>query len=290
MKIYLILFSLCLQLNDVQADAIRVLNFNTMCDFCKGSSFFDYSKRQKELRELIQRHKPDLMSLQELRTRSQVEELVLDTEKYGIIATEGLLMSYADPAIVYNKNKFRLITFKNYWLGPNHGRFSFGWRSALPRQILIAEFVFQGAHFHFVSTHFDNLKTNLKGSIEALNQIASELKGPILFAGDTNIPVDMKLYQKFSLQWHDAFELKESFQILGDYQSDLDICYLKKGKVFPTCRVEHFLVDKKYNWKVKNILLDAKRNSQKEFPSDHRAYVLDVIFPSDAPQSSLSNQ
>ena len=125
MKIYLILFSLCLQLNDVQADAIRVLNFNTMCDFCKGSSFFDYSKRQKELRELIQRHKPDLMSLQELRTRSQVEELVLDTEKYGIIATEGLLMSYADPAIVYNKNKFRLITFKNYWLGPNHGRFSF---------------------------------------------------------------------------------------------------------------------------------------------------------------------
>lgn len=286
---YLLIFTYLIYFN-TQAQSLRVLNFNTMCDFCHGSDFFHYSKRQEQLKEVIKRHLPDLMSLQELRTVSQVDDLLPKTSDYEVIATEGFLASYADPAIVYNKKKLTLISSRNYWLGPKEGQFSFGWKAALPRQILIAKFEYQGKSFHFLASHFDNLQENLKGALEVLNKLGSELKGPLLFAGDTNIPTDMKLYQEFSSQWLDAFDMKESFQVLGGYQSDKDICYLRKGKIFPACRVEHFLVDKRYDWKIKNIVLDAKKDENQTYPSDHRAYLAEIVIPSDAPQSSSSNQ
>lgn len=289
MKFLILILSLFLKVES-QATELTVLNFNTMCDFCHGSDFFSYEKRQKELMSILEFHSADLMSLQELRTIDQVKAILPKSSNYGVIATDSLLMSYADPAIVYNKDKLKLISSKNYWLGPNHGDFSLGWKKALPRQLLIAEFEFEGVRFHFLSSHFDNLRENLKGSIGILNKIASELKGPILFAGDTNIPLDMKIYKEFSKQWKNAFDEKESFQVLGTYQNDKDICYLKKGKVFPICRVEHFLIDKKFKWNVNSLILDARKNKDEKFSSDHRPYVLRIKLPKDAPKSSSLNQ
>lgn len=266
-------------LNNAHAKGIKVLNFNTMCDFCKGSNFFKYDERLKSLQEVINKHKPDLMSLQEFRSLSQVEKLVEEHSKYKIIATDSLLMSYADPAIVYDSTKFELLESENYWLGPKKGKFSFGWSTALPRQILIAKFRFQNKEFYFISSHFDNLRKNLKGATDVLMDLFSQYQLPVLFAGDTNIPMDMKLYSSLTSKITDAFNIKESFHIIGAYKSDKDICYLKKGKVFPTCRVEHFLLSKAHDWKVDSFTIDATKYYDDKFPSDHRPYILEVTIP-----------
>ncbi len=276
MKIVILFF---LIINSVQADSIKVLNFNTMCDFCKGSNLFKYDERIKSLRRVIDKHQPDLMSLQEIRTLSQVERLTKNYPRYKIIATDSLLVSYADPAIVYDSEKLKLLETKNYWLGPNNGKFSFGWSTALPRQILIAKFKSKNKEFYFISSHFDNLRKNLKGASEVLIDIFHQFKLPTLFAGDTNIPMDMRLYTSLTSEVTDAFDLKENFNVMGEYKSDKDICYLKKGKVFPTCRVEHFLLSKAHDWKVKSFTIDANKYYEGKFPSDHRPYILDVEIP-----------
>jgi endonuclease/exonuclease/phosphatase family metal-dependent hydrolase len=262
---------------------VKILNFNTMCDFCHGSDFFKYDERLKKIAKLIQKTKPDLLSLQELRSTSQIEEIIKLNPEYDYIATEYTLVSYADPAILYNKNKFKLIGKKNLWIGPKKGNFTFGWKAALPRQILVAKFQYQEHIFNFLSSHFDNQIDNLKSSAKFFQEFIKELKEPFIFAADTNIPLDMPEYEKMSSGLVNAFDIKESFAVRGVYTSDKDICYTKKGKVFPTCRVEHILMNTGFPWRVKSFVIDAEDKTL----SDHRPIFVEIEFPKVAPQSSL---
>ena len=263
---------------------IKILNFNTMCDVCKGSDYFQYENRLQQIAQQIKKHNPDLVSLQELRTISQVKKITEILTDYHFIATDGFLMSYADPTILYKKNKFTLINSQTYWLGPNQGNFSLGWEVSLPRQLMVARLRYQKREFNFIASHFDNRMKNLENSIIFTNQIAAQLTGPIIFAADTNIAVDTSLYKSLTNMFIDSFDLKKTLSITGSYQSDRDICYLRKGKEFPNCRVEHILIDKKFKWDVANYSIDATTINL----SDHRAHIVELKLPRDAPQSSSS--
>lgn len=262
------------------------MNFNTMCDFCNGSDFFKYDERLEKISALIKESKPDLISLQELRTVSQIKDILQENPEYNYIATDSFLMSYADPAILYKKDLFELIESKHLWLGPNKGKFSFGWETALPRQLLIAKFKYKSITFNLLSSHFDNLIENLKASADFLQTTIKTLKEPFIFAADTNIPLDMEVYEKLSSGMINAFDVKESFAVKGEYKSDLDICYTRKGKVFPTCRVEHVFFSTGYAWKINSFVIDA---TDKKL-SDHRPIFVEFEFPKDAQQSSSSEK
>ena len=72
-------------------------------------------------------------------------------------------------------------------------------------------------------------------------------------------------------QFLNAFDLKTSFQIDGEYQKDKDLCYLRKGKNFPACRVDHILFTGNSPWKVKNWFIDTFKGQElQNYPSDHR--------------------
>lgn len=264
---------------------LRVLNFNTMCDFCKGSEFTDYSNRSKALNSIIKMHSPDLIALQELRSTTHVKMILKDLKNYDFIATDSLLMSYADPAIAYNKTRYKKLTQGQFWLGKNPDQFNLGWKFALPRQVhwVLLEHIFSGKKFYFMSSHFDNRVENLLGASHLVpKRIKSLLKDspyPFIFAADTNITPDVPEYKNLlSDVLINAFDLKEKFHVNGKSKDHRSLCYLRKGKVFPDCRVDHVLLDKMTKWKVKQFIIDTTKTYNQKFPSDHRPVIVDLEF------------
>ena len=226
--------------------ALQVMTFNTMCDFCNGSDFFKYAKRLENINNVIQRHKPELIALQELRSISQVKELIKNTN-YNYIASDYGLISYADPAILYDKQKFKLLEKHQFWLGPKSS-FNFGWSFALPRQAhwVLLEEIKSKKRFIFATSHFDNKRKNLMGAAKKVNSIFKEKSYPIIFAADTNITTDTKYYTELTQNlFINSFNIKKNFSVKGNYKSDKDLCYLRKGNKFPACSVDHILLSEK---------------------------------------------
>ena len=255
-----------------------ILNFNTMCDFCSGSKYSEFDKRIEMFSNLIKIYKPDLIALQEVRTKSQIEEILKEFKDYEFVLTETWLMSYADPTIIFNKNKYKLIDKKNYWLGPNQdGSFSLGWKLALPRQIIsvLLEDLETKEKFYFLSSHFDNRVENLTGAAKFVNSLISKLEHPVLFAADTNITTDMKQYKDLiGNNLINAFDVKKELSIVGSYKTEKELCYHRKGKTFPECRVDHVFLSKDSPWVVQSFLLETIKLESGSFPSDHRPIIV----------------
>jgi endonuclease/exonuclease/phosphatase family metal-dependent hydrolase len=252
-----------------------------MCDFCKGSNFFDYETRIAEIQKSIKILEPDIISLQEVRTVSQLEKILHPFKNYQMITSDYGIVSYADPAIIFNKNKFKLTDKGQFWLGPNKGNFSLGWKFALPRQVhwVKLETIETKQSFYFISSHFDNRLENLAGSVDMLRDFAINKKLPIIFAADTNMTIDMPEYKKLVHKlFFNAFDLKSQFTAVGSYESERDLCYLKKGKKFPECRVDHILLSQNTAWKVYSFIVDASRTKGQGFSSDHRAVMAIIEF------------
>lgn len=262
------------------SQSLRIMSYNTMCDFCKGSSFFNYSERQIKIKEKIVRAKADIISLQEVRSASQLKELIPSND-YDYITNESFLISFADPSILYNTKLLELKKNGSFWLGPREGKFSLGWKFSVPRQVQwgLFEFKESGQNFYFISSHFDNRIENLRGSAKVVNEFVRSLEHPVIFAGDTNMTPDMDEYKTLtSVDLKNAFDLKKSFTLYGPYLTDKDVCYHKKGKHFPACRVDHVLLKKGTPWMVKSFSLDIQKNFNSSFPSDHRPVIVDLAF------------
>ena len=255
-----------------------LLNFNTMCDVCSGSSWNGYSERVKSFHTLFKIYKPELIALQEVRTVSQLKDIIAPFEYYKFVATDSLLMSYADPAIVYDSRRFELIESKNYWLGPDgENSFTFGWKLSLPRQLLVTKLKDKsnGLEFFFASSHFDNRIENLRGGAQLVRKILKNLKAPILFAADTNLTVDMPAYKNLVDDLLiNAFDTKKEFSVIGNYSNDKEICYKRKGKKFPQCRVDHVLYSTEAPWVVRKFMIETLKTDKGEFPSDHRPVIV----------------
>jgi endonuclease/exonuclease/phosphatase family metal-dependent hydrolase len=261
----------------VFSSELKVMSFNTMCDICKGSSYFGFNERLNNIRTVISSHNPDLVSLQEIRNYSHVVELMKGLPQFKYIVSNYLFMSYADPTLLYNKDKFQLLDKGQFWLGPREGSFSLGWKFSLPRQVHWIKLEGEFGPFFFVGSHFDNRLENLVGSAEMVNQYFKSKKEPIIFAADTNLTVDMDEYKKLVKGvFKNTFDIKESFQVIGKYKTDKDICYTRKGKIFPECRVDHILLSKNLNWRITNFAVDATKASNGEFPSDHRPVIVSI--------------
>lgn len=265
--------------SDIHAQKMNIMTFNTMCDVCKGSSYFEYAKRVNFIQKTVAKLDPDIISFQEIRLTSQVDKILKGFPYYAYTASNYGIISYADPAIVYNKNKFRLIEEGNFWLGPKNGDFTLGWKFALPRQVqwVKLELLESKKIFYFLSSHFDNRIENLTGAAIMVNKFARNKKLPVIFAADTNLTTDMPQYDSLVKGvFHNAFDLKVQQTTVGQYKTEKDLCYSAKGSRFPECRVDHILLSQNHTWSVYNYIIDVTKDKSLNFASDHRA-VMAVI-------------
>jgi len=250
------------------------MSFNTLCDFCTKKNHDDFDMRQYQISKVIRTHRADLISLQEIRTGSQVKEIFSNLSHYTFIYPDSWILSYADAALAINTKRFEIIESGHLWLGPNNGNFTFGWKVALPRVMVwskIKEIKTQ-KELLFIGSHFDNRVENMIGSAKLVNDFIKKKNLPVIFAADTNATTDFEGYKILEgKSFANSFNLTKR-NIASSNSKDL--CYSRKGDHFPTCRVDHILYSKNSIFKPVDWTIDTSRfGKNQRFPSDHRAVV-----------------
>lgn len=250
------------------------MSFNTMCDLCGKKGFDDFDSRKRSIKKIIEDENADLISLQEVRSGAQLEYFFSKKPNYDLIYFKNFLFSYADPALAINKNKFSILDNGQFWLGPNDGKFSIGWKYALPRQVQWVKLKdkISNQQFIFIGTHFDNRVENMIGSAHMINQFIKKHRLPAIFAADTNSTVDFEAYTYLTsgllINTYDQYSETRN---IANSINNKNLCYLRKGKKFPECRVDHILYTKDSPWKVSHWnIITYKDPKAKNFPSDHR--------------------
>lgn len=261
--------------------ALRVMTFNVMCDFCsKNGDSGSFADRLIAVADTINRHDPDLISLQELRTGEQVELLQASLfEKYSPLFAEDFGFSYADPTLLVRTARFKVLEKDGIWLGPDAPSFGFGWKTSFPRRIEFARLFDRTteSEFIFAGAHFDNNPRNREPSASILVKRFEKSLLPVIFAGDTNLRPDRVGYATLTAGFRDTFvDVIEHSYVTNRPTLVTDGCNLEKGPSFPSCRVDHVLVSKKSPWKTSRWSIDTFHYpSMKGFISDHRPIVVE---------------
>jgi endonuclease/exonuclease/phosphatase family metal-dependent hydrolase len=262
----LILFSFTLLGLEVYAQTapLRLLTFNIMCEFCHKNDKDVFENRKDKIKEIIQKSDADIIALQEL-TRSSQIRFLLNQDQYEIVYYENWLLAYPDAVLAIKKSRFKILKQNHYWLGPNNGDFSIGWKPALPRLFVYAKVVdnITNKTLDVISSHFDNRIENLNGSAKFISEFAKNKN--LIFLADTNSTYEMESYKILTTSLRD---------LAIDFKGEREFCYLKKGKFFPECRVDHILTNidgaKSINYKV------ITEKTKGRFPSDHRPIYLEL--------------
>ena len=262
------------------ASALRVVTFNVMCSICRHTDEIGpLSERMAGIADTINRHDPDLVSLQELFTEGQAKDLLRQLEgDYQMVYPDALFVGFADPTLLVRKSRFRVLRSGGFWLGPNAPGFSLGWKLALPRRVEWAELEDRtnGLHFTFAGAHFDARRKNSNPSAELVVKMLLPRDTPLIFAGDSNLPPGTPGYAALSASFRDTFgEVSEHPYIANGPTRNSDGCNLDPTFVFPDCRIDHVLLSPGAPWRTRSWSVDVFRY-ERGFASDHRAIVVDL--------------
>lgn len=264
------------------AAPLRILNFNTMCDWCKGApTYGKFKERWPRILDTIQRYDPDLLSVQEIRTETQVKRLSRAFNgKYTFIYFKSGPVAFTDVVLGYRSERFQKLAHAGGWLGPRFPKFSLGWEIGLPRRLntLTLQDRKDGMKFFLSGTHFDNNSANKEPSAKILFDLTSKRTIPGIFAGDSNLPPHTAGYQKMLGSFQDTFITSPTAELHanGPYQ-DREACHYPDRDQWPSCRIDHVLLTPNAPWKARRFVVDLYRyGPKKQFASDHRAVVVDL--------------
>lgn len=285
MKILGVILFLLALATQAEAQELKVMTFNTMCDLCGDREVYDrFKDRIPQIVDTIKRHNPDLISLQEIRTKKQLKKInrALQDE-YEILYSDGIILNYADPALLVRKNRFKIIAHSSYWLGPKNGRFSFGWRVGIPRKLRfsLVKDRLTNQSFYFVGSHLDNSTKNKEPSAVITNRLIRELPYPTIFAADTNLKTQHHGYDLLLENLLvDSFEYANpEFISNSSNYTENDACNKSKAPTFPACRIDHILLTKDSPWLIERWLVDIYRYTERQvFASDHRATIVHLRY------------
>lgn len=188
--------------------SLTVMTFNVMCSFCHNDQGNDepWADRIPHFGDIITRHKPDLIGLQELTYAKEVPPILAVAPGYTAVYAKGLpkndlgWTAYPDATILYRSERFTLVESGHYWNSPTPdtewaGGFN---TSAFWRIVVWARLkqVSDGREFYFVNTHFDNNTPNQANSAPlALSRLEPWAAAtPVIFVGDFNSKPDSEAY------------------------------------------------------------------------------------------------
>jgi endonuclease/exonuclease/phosphatase family metal-dependent hydrolase len=264
------------------ASPLKVMTFNTMCSLCDSKhKAGPFKERFKNIADTVLRHDPDLLSFQEILTKSQVRKMASYLgKKYEVLYGTKSLYPATDATLFVKKDRFTVMSSDGVWLGPKLPKFSFGWKPKIPRRFHWAQLKdnSSGLEFLFVGSHFDNSFKNKNHSAAYANSFFSQASVPVIFGGDTNLEPAFDGYGVLlGKNMRDSFaetaELK--YYANTDYTVE-DGCGNSEAK-WPACRIDHVLLSSQAPWKVKTWGVDVYRYYKNtEFVSDHRAVIVEL--------------
>ncbi len=179
-----------------QDSTLRVMTYNIRLPVPEDGINY-WGNRHTLVVSLLAYHKPDLVGLQEP-FRRQINDIVAELPEYGwygVCRTDGTTNPNPDgefSAILYRKDRFRLIDGGTFWLSKTPDAIgSVGWDAALPRIVTWAQFTDMRTGkdlFHF-NTHFDHIGVQARAEsarllLDNIDRIAGN--APVVVTGDLN--------------------------------------------------------------------------------------------------------
>lgn len=197
-------FSFGLKSVFAQPQAVRVMTFNIRYNEPKDG-VNAWPNRKTKVADVIRFHKADLVGVQEAQI-GQLKDLEMLLPNFawcGVGRTDGKEDGEFS-AILYRKERFRLIECKTFWLSETPEKAgSMGWDAAFPRIVTWAKFQDKRTRktfFHF-NTHFDH--RGERARVESAKLIISRIektagKMPFVLTGDLNVKEDTEAYRTLS--------------------------------------------------------------------------------------------
>jgi endonuclease/exonuclease/phosphatase family metal-dependent hydrolase len=266
MRFLIVTLLLICILNSLKAQSIQVMTYNIQFDNpLDGANA--WPNRIHKVVAIIQKHKPDIIGVQEA-LHHQLQDLMRLLPEYsyvGVGRDDGKeLGEYS--AILYRHTRFGVLQNETLWLSETPDvPGSKSWDAALPRIVTIARFfdTETKAEFNILNTHFDHV--GVEARLRSASYLAGMVAGirirtrdyPVLVTGDFNLE-----------------QTEESYtQLVGDELMDTrpvndqtgTFCGFEVGKI--ECTTIDYVFHTK-EWILKSYLV-IKDNDGKYYPSDH---------------------
>lgn len=264
------------------AVSVTVMTYNVLVDL-PNPEYDPWVERRAHLSEIVRKHDPDLIGLQEPLS-GQVRDLLQLCPGYQAITLEPPLDFFTDAAILFRADRFEKVSQGSFWLSPTpdvplSGGLGTGFGNFLPRMVLWAGMRDSAnqVEFYFVNTHFDNTNPSQERSsplfIERLSPLAEE--APVIAAGDFNSKPGSVAYQTLTegvgADGGGPFRLTDSFGLAPDFSVTA-----REGDVTeydPAHRIDHvFASGAEFfcpSWTVDMTTYGPERR----YPSDHFAVI-----------------
>jgi endonuclease/exonuclease/phosphatase family metal-dependent hydrolase len=201
MRTLIALMLITTMLSRIQAQTIKVMTYNIRYD-APSDGVNQWPKRTHKVYDLIKKHDPDLIGLQEV-LHHQLTDLIQNLPAYSYIGvgrddgkTKG---EYS--AILYKKARVKAMDQNTFWLSetPNAPG-SKSWDAAITRVASWGTFrdLKSNKEFLMINTHFDHIGVEArKNSAALLKKKAGEIAKdfPLIITGDFNCTRDDGPYQ-----------------------------------------------------------------------------------------------
>ena len=201
MRILTAVLLITTMLSHTRAQTIKVMTYNIRYD-APSDGVNQWPKRTQKVYDLIKKHDPDLIGLQEV-LHHQLTDLIENLPEYSYIGvgrddgkTKG---EYS--AILYKKSRFKAMDQNTFWLSETPGvPGSKSWDAAITRVASWGTFqdLKSKKEFLMINTHFDHIGVEArKQSAGLLKQKAGEIAKdfPLIITGDFNCTRDDGPYQ-----------------------------------------------------------------------------------------------
>ena len=172
---------------------ITAMSFNVLCGLCDRAHFDRFGERLPHLVDIIRRHDPDLLGLQEVAGAGELKEVLAAFPRYRAVTYRFGSWVDADSALLYRKDLFEALDSGQMWLTPRPGLpFASAWAPlSIPRYVnwVYLRRKSNGFRFLYLNTHFDNHRVNKEMSADLFSTIVNLLADhvPMVISGDFNL-------------------------------------------------------------------------------------------------------
>jgi endonuclease/exonuclease/phosphatase family metal-dependent hydrolase len=269
--------------------ALAVMSFNVLCSFCDLRNFDPWSERLVDFGDIVARHDPDLIGLQELspppiNNGMEVEQILAHAPGRTAISFTSAPGAYPDATILYRTTRFNVLDHGSYWLSPTPDvPMSIGFaKTQLPRLVVwarLADNAAGGRELYFATTHFDNNSPSQEKSAPLLQERTAPFAAnqPVIVVGDFNSRPDSTAYRILTTDASRGFVFQNAF--------DLTPLRVVTNQTPPPAydvndRIDHiFLAGSGITWSVRDWVVDLTVYGAKQrYPSDHFPVVAEVNF------------
>lgn len=172
-------------------ETLTVISFNIRFGLAEDGENAWVHRKEATI-DMIEKNSPDIIGMQEAFS-FQIDYIADNCPGYGWVGKSRLDDKDAEhPVVFYDKRRFQLIDWGNFWLSDTPDRPSLGWDAAFERNVtwLLMKDRKSGRQFFFANTHLDHIGRTARK--KGLEMILSELRKlnteglPVILTGDLN--------------------------------------------------------------------------------------------------------